>query len=150
MLIEYCFNKASERQIAEHLLLCEANFIPSLSERIDIEDYAKKIADQAARFEAWVGNVLIALIAAYCNDNKNPSAYITSVSVLKGWQGKGVASLLIQQCFEHIKLLGFDYVTLEVSNENISAIKLYEKHGFMISRTHGKSVFMQLNIRKGT
>ena len=148
MTIEYHVNKATESQIEEHLKLCEANFKPPLSDRVELQGYSKKIADKAVRFEAWEENVLIALIASYCNDNENRSAFITSVSVLKEMQGRGLASKLMKQCIKHIKSLGLEQVTLEVGNENANAIAFYEKHSFIVSRVEDKTSYMQLNLLK--
>ena len=150
MTIEYHVNRATEIQIKEHLKLCEANFIPPLSERIELQMYSKKIVDKAVRFEAWEENVLIALIASYCNDNENRSAFITSVSVLKEMQGKGFASKLMKQCIKHLKELGLEQAILEVGNENVNAIAFYRKLSFMVSRIDDQTSFMQLNLFKET
>jgi hypothetical protein len=64
--VEYLSNNASEAQIAGHLSRCDADFVPSLSGRVDINDYAKKIVNKAMRFEAWSGGELVGLVAAYC------------------------------------------------------------------------------------
>ena len=48
----------------------------------------RKIADKAARFEAWVDGEFVGFVAAYCNDKEKLTAYITSVSVLQRWQDK--------------------------------------------------------------
>ena len=150
MTIEYHVNKATEIQIEEHLKLCEANFKPPLSDRVELQGYSKKIADKAVRFEAWEENVLIALIASYCNDNENRSAFITSVSVLKEMQGKGLASKLMKQCIKYIKSIGLEKAILEVGNENANAIAFYGKHSFMVSRIQDKTSYMQLNLLKET
>jgi len=75
-------SQASEVEIAEHLAHCDADFLPPLSSRVEIVDYARKIVAQAARFEAWSGGRLVGLVAMYCNDQERQIAYITSVSVL--------------------------------------------------------------------
>lgn len=80
--IEYCLNKASESEIAGHLKQCDADFVPPLSSRVEIKDYAQKIANKATRFEAWSDGTMVGLVAAYYNDHENRLVYITSVSVL--------------------------------------------------------------------
>jgi len=69
-VVEYLSNKASEVEIAEHLSRCEADFVPPLSGRLEINDYAKKIASKAMRFEAWSDGRLVGLVAGYCNDQE--------------------------------------------------------------------------------
>lgn len=128
--VNYVENKASEAEIAEHLLRCDADFVPPLSKRLEINDYAKKIFAHATRFEAWSDNKLLGLVAAYYNDQKNRVAFITSVSVLREWAGKGIAAHLMNQCIEHAKKMGMLQIRLEVASNNRVAIKLYEKTGF--------------------
>ncbi len=140
--VEYLSNQASEEQIAQHLSQCDADFVPPLSGRLDINDYAHKIASKAVRFEAWSGSTLIGLVAAYCNDHKTHTAYITSVSVLKKWTGKGIAAHLIEQCVKHAKTTGMQQISLEVASDNAPAIKLYEKNGFVAGRTNSSFVAM--------
>ena len=128
--IKFSFNRTNIEQIAYHLHVCNDFFIPPLSERVVIDDYARKIFENADRFEAWAGGILVGLVAVYCNDIKLKVAYITSVSVLPSWQGKGIASQLINKCLVYIKSLGFERVELEADQKNKAAIFLYKKYGF--------------------
>ena len=147
--IEYLLNKTSAMQISEHLSRCDADFVPPLSGRAEIEDYARKIASKATRFEAWSGGTLVGLVAAYCNDREKRIAYITSVSVLREWTGKGIADHLVGQCVEHAKALGMQQISLEVSSDNTAAIKLYEKSGFIAGRANVPFVTMGLHLKNG-
>lgn len=143
-VVEYLSNKASEAEIADHLLHCDVDFASPLRSRVQISDYAKKIASKATRFEAWSGSTLVGLVAAYCNDQEKLIAYITSVSVLRNSTGKGIAYRLMNQCIEHAKELGMRQISLEVARGNTSAIRLYRKSGFVASRT--KSAFVKKNL----
>lgn len=146
--VEFCMNHATEAEIANHLSHCDADFVPSLSGRVDIGGYAHKIAAKATRFEAWVEGVLVGLMAAYCNDSERRVAFITSVSVLHGWQGRSIASQMMERCIRYVKELGFARIELEVDNENLGAANLYEKMGFVINRACDRTVIMHLNIGK--
>jgi ribosomal protein S18 acetylase RimI-like enzyme/2-polyprenyl-3-methyl-5-hydroxy-6-metoxy-1,4-benzoquinol methylase len=134
--VEYRANTASAAQIAEHLLCCDSDFVPTLSERVEIPGYAKKIVNKAVRFEAWSSGTLLGLVAAYCNDQDTRIAYITSVSVLTEWTGKGIAASLLDLCVEHAKMAGMRQIGLEVAEANIPAIKLYEKSGFTVGKSN--------------
>lgn len=147
--VEYLLNKASEAEIAEHLLRCDADFVPPLSDRVDIKDYAQKIANNGMRFEAWSGGTLVGLVAAYCNDQESHIAHITSASVLKEWTGKGIAARLVARCVEHAKESGMQQIGLEVAQGNTRAINLYEKSGFSASKANGPFVGMYLYLRNG-
>ena len=147
--VEYLVNKASEAEIADHLRCCDADFVPTLSERVDILNYAQKIASKATRFEAWANDTLVGLVAAYCNDQETRVGHITSVSVIKVWTGKGIAARLIDQCVAHAKAAGMRQIGLEVVADNMPAIKLYKKSGFMAGKLNERLVPMKLNLKSG-
>lgn len=144
--VEFGLNKASEAQIACHLQRCDPDFVPRLSDRVEISDYARKIASKAMRFEAWAGDMLVGLVAAYCNDHEQRIAYITSISVLREWKGKGIAAKLMKQCIEHVKGAGMRQIGLDVASNNAPAIGLYEKSGFIVGKTNAPFVTMNLYL----
>lgn len=143
---KYSMNKASETEIAEYLRTCDADFVPPLSSRVEIKDYAKKIVSKATRFEAWSGNTLVGLLAAYCNDQEKRIAYITSISVLREWKGEGIAARLMSQCIEHARALGMRQIGLAVASDNSLAIKLYEKSGFVAVKAIAPFISMNLYL----
>ena len=145
--IGYLVNTASEVVIAEHLLFCDGDFVPTLSERVEIPDYAQKIISKATRFEAWSNGTLVGLVAAYCNDQETRIAHITSVSVLKEWTGKGLAASLINHCVAYAKAAGMRQIGLEVAAANVPAIKLYEKSGFVMGKLGVPLIPMTLDLK---
>lgn len=148
--VEYFYNKASEAEIIQHLQLCDMNFFPPLSERVEIIDYARKIADKATRFEVWSDSLLVGLVAAYCNDKKSSIAYITSVSILKEWMGQGLAARLLQQCITYVKGIGIQKIRLEVASDNVRAITLYEKNGFLVDKATARKIMVSMNLYLNT
>ena len=148
ILLRYSLNNASEAQISAHLMCTDTDFVPPLSDRININKYVQKLITNATRFEAWSGDQLIGLIAAYCNNKDKQIAYITNVSVTKQWTGKGIASCLLRLCIEHAITLGIQQIILEVESNNVPAIKLYEKTGFVSKKVNIPSLIMSLNLNK--
>jgi ribosomal protein S18 acetylase RimI-like enzyme len=146
--VKYQSNKASEVEIAEHLSRCDADFVPPLSSRVEIKDYATKIINQATRFEAWSGDTLLGLVAAYYNDQEKRIAYITSISVLKEWMGKGIATRLMGLCIEHARASGMWQISLIVAESNAPAIRLYEKSGFVSGKVNTPFVSMNLYLKR--
>ena len=149
VVVDYLSNKASEAEIAEHLLRCDTDFVPRLSGRVEIMDYAQKIANKATTFEAWSGGTLIGLAAAYCNHQENRIAYITSVSVLKDWTCKGIAAVLVDRCIDHAQVYGMWLIRLEVAADNTPALKLYKGCGFVEDKANGPFVGMNLCLKNG-
>jgi GNAT superfamily N-acetyltransferase len=147
--IEDFSNKASDEEIAEHLWRCDADFVPPLCGRINIKDYAKKIVGKATRFESWAGRTLVRLVAAYCNDQDTRIAYITSVSVLPEWAGKGIALQLMSRCIDYARTSGMKQISLEVAIDNMRAIRLYEKSGFIAGKENAPFILMNLNLTGG-
>jgi ribosomal protein S18 acetylase RimI-like enzyme len=145
--VAYSINTASVEQIGRHLRRCDAQFVPVLSGRVEIEPYAEKISAHAARFEAWAGDELIGLVAAYCNDAQRRFSHITSVSVLEEYSGRGIASRLLRDCIDYAKLEGVHQISLEVAAEHRAAVRLYERCGFSAAGTNGAFLKMERNAR---
>jgi ribosomal-protein-alanine N-acetyltransferase len=143
-VVEYCSGRASKAEIAAHLRICDDSFFPPLSSRVDIDGYAHKIIDKAQRYEAWVKGELAGLVAAYCNSPDQGAAFITSVSVLPSWQGKGIASRLMKDCIRKVRELGFSRIVLEVHASNFSAVLLYRKNGF--TATSELELFLRMKL----
>lgn len=127
--ILYSVNKSNAIDIALHLLHSDGQFTPPLSQRVDIESYASRIADHAMRFEAWIDGSLIALVAAYFNIDEN-RFYITNVSTASTFGGKGIAKSLLKHCLEYADNGPITIGYLEVQASNAVALSLYCKCGF--------------------
>ncbi len=147
MVIELVTNRAPAPVIAAHLLVCDRDFVPQLSERVEITDYAGKITDKAQRFEAWHEGELAGLVAAYCSDTSGGVAFISSVSVDPRWRGRKIARQLLETCIAHVRNLGFETVELEVGILNRNAVSLYQGLGFLAVDTKDASCRMCLTIK---
>lgn len=121
---------ASEREIRDHLSECDAGFVPPLSKKVDLPAYARKIVNNAVTFEAWDGNRLAGLLAAYFNDEEKRIGYITNMSVVPRCAGKGVGSELIAHCINYAKKEKYREIRLKVNKANVPATSFYRKHNF--------------------
>jgi ribosomal protein S18 acetylase RimI-like enzyme len=129
--IIYKQSTANAGQVLSHLLKCDEHFITNLSQKTDIPAYSNKIVRNSITFEAWKNEELVALIAAYFNDEENKKGFITNVSTVKEFLGKGIAANLMKCCIAFAAENSFDEIWLEVSVENTRAVKLYEKNNFI-------------------
>jgi GNAT superfamily N-acetyltransferase len=131
--IEYRTNTATPESIVEHFKKCADSFIPPLYTYVVIEDYSKKIFDHAVTFEAWDGDILAGLAAAYFNNYSEKVAFWTNLSLLEEYQNKGIASNLTSYVINYGRKMGFKSISLEVKKINEKVRKFHEKHGFVIT-----------------
>jgi len=146
--ILYDINKAKKEVIENHLSICSESFIPPLETYVDISEYAEKLAKNAVTFEAWNNNQLVSLIACYLNDKVNNKGFISSVSTIPSFQGKGIISKLLQNLIQYAKSQNFSCLLLEVKKINNKAISFYIKKGFKIDKnlSTGDTYNMYLTI----
>jgi GNAT superfamily N-acetyltransferase len=142
--IKYKTKTASEKEIYYHLKECNAHFCPRLDTRVDIAEYSKKIFEKSVTFEAWKSNILIGLVAAYFNDASNHSGYVSTVSLKKEYIGSGIASELMSICIGYARRYNFKEINLEVHKDNIKAIHLYHKFGFLDFSNKDNFILMKL------
>jgi ribosomal protein S18 acetylase RimI-like enzyme len=139
-------DEATAAQIADHLRRCEANFVPPLGDRVNVDEYAAKIAARATRYEAWADGTLVGLVAVYRNDPAREVAFVTSVSVVREQQGRGVAAALLASAIDDARREGFERMALEVGGTNAAAERLYSNAGFTLTGEEG-TVRMDLELQ---
>ena len=139
-------NSCTEQDIYNYLIEVDSLLMPPLSskENFDLRDYAKKIYDNAITFEAYGGNILVGLIAAYFHKEEENFVFITSVSVKKEFHTQGIAFRLLHQCMLKAEIEDYKEINLIVHKDNCKAISLYKKFGFEVVETYDNSeIFMQ-------
>ncbi len=146
--ISYKISTATYGQVLDHLLKCDEYFIPKLSDKTDIAAYSAKIVQNCVIFEAWKNEELIGVIAAYFNDETGNTGFITNVSTLKEFSGKGIASTLLKQCIDHAEKNNYKEIRLEVSRSNDAAIALYKKYDFMPAEIKNDTLVMKKHINQ--
>jgi ribosomal protein S18 acetylase RimI-like enzyme len=128
--ISYRRGRSARADILAHLKSCDGDFSPPLHTYTELGEYSAKIARRAVTFEAWRGDILAGLVAAYLNDPEARAGFITNVSVLKEFERRGIASRLVADALEYARAKGFETVSLEVPVDNAATIRFYRKFGF--------------------
>ena len=141
-MLRFVRDESSQDEVREHLGGCDDRFRPPLSTRVNITAYAEKIRARARTFEAWEKQRLVALVAVYA-DVPEGTAYITSVSVLPGFERRGIATKLLSSAIESLEREGIRSVMLEVSAVERAARRLYEKFGFAVEEERGEFCLMR-------
>lgn len=144
--IAYSMNRSGVAEIVAHLLHADTSFVPALSSRVDIQAYAHKLHGRAVRFEAWLGQELVGLVAIYYNQSDGGKTFVSNVSVWPECQGQGIAGRLMQQCIAHVQGLGFGQMELEVDQRSLSAVALYEKLGFNTLHSSDSTLTMGMTL----
>lgn len=54
------------------------------------------------------------------------------MGVLKDYRGQGVGRQLLTECIDRVHEFGLEKLELEVFADNLAAIRLYEKFGFVM------------------
>lgn len=141
-MITYSINNSTKNEILNHLVSCNNDFIPSLSSRVDINDFSNKMYKNSIRFEAW-DNTLVGLVGAYLN-SPTKIGFITNMSIIYSYQNLGIAKHLLLDCIDYAKTNDFIKIRLEVNPNNQKAIKLYKVHNFVVYDTCG--LFYKMEI----
>jgi len=139
---KYAINQAKCEDIEKHLLQCSKLFSPELDTYVSIHNYSKKIRDNAITVEAWNSGELIGLVACYLNNDITHDGYITNVSVIHEWQGKGIAKELVKNTIEEALRKNYKTLNLEVEINNKQAIELYRQSGFVLNGRLGSKYLM--------
>ena len=142
---EVTLNKSDAASVEFHLRECDERFSPTLSARVDLGDYARKLASLADRLEVWRGSRLLGLVAAYLNNQESRQGFVSSVSVCFDAEGRGIASELIRKCVQLAREKGCESLGLEVGGGDQRTQAFYLKHGFALSGK-GRSGFLRMEL----
>lgn len=145
MIIRLASNESECDEVLRHLRAADTEFIPPLSQRVDLQDYASKLCGLAEREEAWCDAELVALVATYCNDRER-GAYISNVSVLPAYRRQGLANLLIARALKRVRERYLPMITLHLHPDNQAALALYLRHGFILGATEGNQLTMFMHL----
>jgi ribosomal protein S18 acetylase RimI-like enzyme len=135
------------KHIQQHLTTCSDTFIPSLDSYVNIDNYSKKIFNQAILFAKFDKNKLVGLVAAYDNPTEK-FGWITNVSVDPNYFKKGIASELLNRCYEYFETKKYFSIFLEVFLDNKKAINLYLKQGFIKHKIKDNKMILKQQLTK--
>jgi ribosomal protein S18 acetylase RimI-like enzyme len=133
--------------LIENLLIdISDDFIPSLSESVNIKDYCTKITLNSTVLSIIREGELIGFVAVYCNDIESRVGYVTMLAVSKKYRTNGIGKQLITLTSEFLKANGFRKIHLEIFKTNIKAISFYKTLGFIIESETEKSIYASKDL----
>ena len=146
-------NSIDEKDIYNFLIEINNDFVPPLSDRLDIFEYSLKIKEKSHLIIAYEYSTfkIRGIIAFYANDKTEKKAYITIIGVTNDLRGQGVGTNLLKKAIEYSKSYGFKTIFLETLEYGPARI-LYEKNGFDFSdrvpvdKSGARKIVMKLNL----
>ena len=113
---------------------------------VNIPEYVDKIQNFATIVSISKKGEIKAFIAFYENDKNIEIAYLTLIAVCKDCWQLGYGKKLLEFSINEIKKKGYKLYRLEVKEDNLKAIKFYEKYGFIITAVENGIVNMEKQL----
>ena len=121
--IEHVQPPSDSRRLEKILWELDDDIIPKLSERVNIEEYAKKLSANAEVFYVKHGDIDIGSCAVYMNNEE--TVFISSIAIKKEWQNKGIGNFLWEKIIVLANTRGIRTIELMVNKNNYKAITFY-------------------------
>lgn len=116
-----------EEKIRQVLAVFDSIMVPRISQRVNLQEYAKKLAQNAVWFLAYDKENVAGHCAVYMN--QKDCAFISSIAVKPQMQGRGIGSGLWNCVEKEAEVRKIHKITLKVLKENAQAIRFYKQQG---------------------
>ena len=123
-------------------------------ESIDVAWTKNQLKELISNFDAIarVGIVDGEVVCSYSLNIVFDEGNINNLSVKKEWRGRGIGSMLMEDMIKCARERNLGSLTLEVNENNMVAIALYEKFGFVVEGKrpkfyHGKDGALVMWLR---
>lgn len=122
----------SYNQIYTFLKEIDDSFLPSLSQRVDLKEYAGKLCANGKFLLNIVEGKIVSAIIYYLTEDRK-QAYIPIVGTIKEYQGKGLGSKLLRVFDSEMLGMKVEEVKMETWLNN-HALFLYLKMGYCVEK----------------
>lgn len=123
-------NNISLLNLVEFLESVDSDFPISLSDKVNINDYAMKLLNNATIKFCIKGNQIVGMVAGYTENLADNIAYITVLAVRKEFRGLRIGYDLVKEFIEVCRGKKIKAIHLYTHKTNSSAIKMYNNLGF--------------------
>ena len=120
--------KEDQGRLLSYLKLVDKDFGVPLSSKIDMTQYVVKLLSLGNVIVVMENEEIASCICFYCNDFQERKAYISLLSTLSFYQGKGYAKMLVNEAIRYCRTKRFQKIF--VDSINIAAVSLYMSEGF--------------------
>lgn len=119
---------------------------PHLKEKVDLREYAAKLAQNAENYILLLEEKPIGITCFYANNAINSCGYITLIGIMPNTQKGGFGKALINFTFSKMLEKGMKFAKLEVDKDNINAQGFYAHLGFEPERECENSIYLVKKI----
>lgn len=134
-------NNNLEKDIMEFLKKIDSLFKIPLSQKINLDEYSKKIIRYADVFLAFDNESIVGIFAGYNNDEVFKISNVSVLGVLNEYQGKGIARKLINNFLKLAEEKKMKKV--KVSTIDMRALNLYKSLNFKIVREENEIYYLE-------
>ena len=146
-ILDLCDSSFFKEDIVEYLFEVNEDFKPSLTKRLSIKSNVQTIDDYVSKLIKYgiikiceIDSEISGLIGFYVNDMDCKVAYIPILTVKSKYAKRKIGSLLVKQAIDYIKQLDFKVIKVETWKENLPALALYQRNGFIIEEENGENI----------
>ena len=143
VVIEHLTPPSDINRLKKMLIELNEVIVPNLSDRVDIDGYAQKLADLADVFYVVEDGRDIGNCTVYLNDTD--SGFISSIALKAEYHRKGIGKRLLEEVKKTANDKEISYIRLEVFADNLGAVDFYRKMGFDIVKRKGDWIMMQFD-----
>ena len=130
--IDFYFKSLSPEEIANYLKLNDNDYFQKLSNRIDIDDYAKKLHQKSLHFTLYEKDKLVGFSPCYFDNKIKNTGYVSSLTIRDGYRGFGLGGRLLMHIKAYAKKSSFIDIKVSVHCDNKISINFYKKNTFEI------------------
>lgn len=141
---EYLTPPSDSSRLINILKKLDDALMPGLSKRVNIKEYADKLAINADLLYLCCNGNDIGNCAIYTN--KHDMAYISSYGICEKYQHKGYGTILWLNVKHILLLKKIKNISFKIYFDNIKAINFFKKKGFKITGVENKWFIMQTEI----
>ena len=138
--------RLNEKDTYDVLSRFDTMFSPSLSTKVDIASYSKKLSQNASWILCRHNNSIVGYIAYYQNTGTKID-YIPSVCVMDIYRSYHIASRMLSYMIGRAPL-EIEEIKLECRKNNDAALHFYYKNGFQVISESDDMFLMSKIIRK--
>jgi len=143
-------NEADIRVLIIFLNEINASFPVPLSEKIQIDEYAKKVLRLGLVMKMEQNREILGVITGYVNDKVNGVGYISVLGVSEHQRGKKIGSRLLQAFIDQARIEDMKKLSLFTHKDNHNALKMYLSRGFFpddsIIKNYNYDIALTINI----